>query len=273
VASGRLRERLPLVFLGTAAFSPDGRFLAVAEGHESMFSLWDLATGRVVGRLQNDHEVQSLAFSPDGSRLAMAGYFPTVLVCDVAELFGKKTMEEIVKSGAPSAEELEGLWAELSGADGARAYRAIRRLGLSGSRGGAFLKARFQGEKPPDERRIARWIADLDADQFATREKASAELEKLGIQAEPALRRTLEGQPSAEVRSRVKRLLDRLGATDDPPPSAELVRLRVVEALEANGSEEARQALRELSKGSMDDLLTREAKASLARLRSRHVQP
>jgi hypothetical protein len=213
--------------------------------------------------------MESLAFSPDGSRLAVAGYFPFALVCDVAALCGKKKSEEIAKRIAPSAEELEGLWAELSGADGARAYRAIRRLGLAGPRGAAFLKARLQGEKPPDERRIARLIADLDDDKFATREKASGELEKLGVRAEPALRRALEGEASAEVRSRVQRLLKRFDTPQGPLPSPELVRLRVVEALEANGTREARQVLAELSEGATDAPLTREAKASLQRLSRR----
>jgi WD40 repeat protein len=268
VASGRRRGRFPLAeMIGGAAFSPDGRFLAVAEGRDSSLNLWDLVTGRLAARSQGDHgRMESLAFSPDGSRLAVAGSSPTVLIYDVAEMIGKKKFDEIAKEIKSSTEELEGLWAELSGADGARAYRAIRRLGLSGLRGADFLKARLKGDKPPDERLIARLIADLDADKFATREKAFAELGKLGVRAEPALRRTLENEVSAEVRTRVHRLLERLGAPHDLPPSRELIRLRVVEALEANGTKEARQVLAELSEGATDAPLAREAKASLERL-------
>ena len=43
----------------------------------------------------------------------------------------------------------------------------------------------------------------------------------------------------------------------------------LVEALEANGSKEARQALAELADGPANAALTQEAKASLARMRSR----
>jgi RNA polymerase sigma factor (sigma-70 family) len=274
VASGRRRGRFPLAeMIVGAAFSPDGRFLAVAEGRDSSLKLWDLVTGRLAARSQGDHgRMESLAFSPDGSRLAVAGYSPTVLIYDVAEMIGKKKFDEIAKEVKLSTEELEGLWAELSGADGARAYRVIRKLGLSGPRGVDFLKARLKGDKPPDERRIARLIADLDADQFATREKASVELAKLGVRAEPALRRTLKGEVSAEVRRRVQSLLERLGASQESPPSPELVRLRVVEALEANGSKEARQVLAELSEETTDARLAREAKASLERL-SRRLRP
>jgi hypothetical protein len=256
---------------GGTAFSPDGRFFAVAEGRDSSLNLWDLVTGRAVARSQVDRgRMESLAFSPDGSRLAAAGYSSTVLIYDVAEMIGKKKFDEIAKEVKPS-EELEGLWAELSGADGARAYRAIRRLGLSGPRGVVFLKARLKRDKPPDEQRIARLIADLDDDKFATREKATAELEKLGLRAEPALRRALEGEASAEAHSRVKRLLERLGTLGEPPPAPELIRLRVVEALEANGTREARQALAELSEHATEEQLRQEAKASLERLSRRPV--
>jgi WD40 repeat protein len=271
VASGQLRGRLKgPMWVHALAFSPNGCFLAVGTYPEAPVVLWDPSASRIVGQLRGDvGRVDTLAFSPDGSRLVMAGYFPTVLLCDVAELCGKKKIEEIVKTAEPSAEELEGSWAELSGTDSVRAYRAIRRLGLSGPRGVGFLKARLKGDKPPDEQRIARLIADLDDDKFAIREKATAELEKLGLRAEPALRRTLEGEVSAEARSRITRLLERLGTLRELPPAPELIRLRVVEALEANGTKEARQALAELSEQATEEQLRQEAKASLERLSRR----
>jgi HEAT repeat protein len=112
-------------------------------------------------------------------------------------------------------------------------------------------------------------IADLDDDEFTKREKAFEELRKLGVRAEPAPRRTLKAEVSAEVRRRVQSLLERLGGSQESRPSSELVRLRVVEALEANGSKEAREALAELAEESAEAVLTREAKASLERLARR----
>jgi WD40 repeat protein len=209
VASGRPRGRLaggPAAAFALA-FSPDGRLLA-GGGPEGAVTLWDLATGEIAGRLRADlGRVGSLAFSPYGTRLAVAGFSPAALVCDVAGLCGKKELGQLAQLPAPSAEELEGLWADLGGARGARA--------------------------------------------------------------EPALRQALEGNPSAELRRRAQRLLGRLGATAERPPSAELVRLRAVEALEANGTPEARKALAGLATGLAVSPLAAEAKAALARLAKR----
>ena len=87
---------------------------------------------------------------------------------------------------------------------------------------------------PPKAGHVQQLIADLDSDDFATREKASQALAKLGSAATAALRRTLADNPSAEVRRRVQELLKQL-----PPagPSADLLReLRAVEVLERIGS-------------------------------------
>jgi hypothetical protein len=191
-------------------------------------------------------------------------------MCDVALLCDQTKTRTVFKAAKPSAEELEGLWAELAGADAARAYRAVRRPGAAGPRGAVFLKERLQGGPVgPDERRIARLIADLDHDDFAARDKAFAELETIGPRAEPALRRALAGEVSVEARTRLKRLLDRLGSPEGQPPPPALVRLRVIEALEANGTPEARKVLAELAEGPADLPLASEAKASLDRLSRR----
>src|SRR5207244_1267145 len=55
-----------------------------------------------------------------------------------------------------------------------------------------------------DPQKMARWIAELDSDQFAVREKATRELEKLGESAQPALRQALEDQPKPEARKRLE---------------------------------------------------------------------
>ena len=80
-------------------------------------------------------------------------------------------------------------------------------------------------------------------------------------------------EPSKKVRLRVNRLLEALGPSQRQLPSPDLVRLRGVEVLEANSSKESRQSLAELAEEVMDPQLEQKAKASLARLRTRRIQP
>jgi hypothetical protein len=68
-------------------------------------------------------------------------------------------------------------------------------------------------------RQIARLIASLDNDQFAVREEATAELERLAEAALPAVRKAGAESPSAEVRRRAERLLQKWN-DPEPPPSA-----------------------------------------------------
>jgi len=76
----------------------------------------------------------------------------------------------------------------------------------------------LQAPKRPgaDPQKIAHWIADLDSDQFAVREKATRELEKQGESARPALRKALENHPKPEARKRLERLTE--GDRPDPYP-------------------------------------------------------
>jgi WD40 repeat protein len=261
VASGQSRGRLPVAgrIALAAAFSPDGRVLAVGGDDQARVQLWDFTADRPAGGMSwLGVRVLSLAFSPDGTRLAVAGASNTALVCDVRALLKERPAERLKLS----ADERERLWGELAGADGGRAFRAICRLAASGPEGVAFLETQLKAPPKVDRERLARLIKALDDEAFEAREKASEELEGLGVLAEAAVRDALKAGPSAEARVRLGRLLERL----KPTPSPELVALRAVEALEMNGSSEARAALEGLAKGPAEDRLAAEAKASVARL-------
>jgi WD40 repeat protein/tRNA A-37 threonylcarbamoyl transferase component Bud32 len=57
-----------------AALSPDGKTLAVAEYRNSSLELWDVATGKRQARFKaHHHDLERVAFSPDGQTLATAG--------------------------------------------------------------------------------------------------------------------------------------------------------------------------------------------------------
>jgi hypothetical protein len=115
--------------------------------------------------------------------------------------------------------------------------------------------------------RLARLLADLDAEEFEVRKGAFAELEKFGEPAGPDLRKVLEGQPPAEVRRQAEELLPKLR---QPIPAPERLReIRSVEVLEQIGTPEARTVLEALAGGAPEARLTQEAKASLERLAKR----
>ena len=110
--------------------------------------------------------------------------------------------------------------------------------------------------------KLPRLIADLDSDEFKVRDKATTELAKLGVLAEPALQKALTANPSLEVRSRIESLLEPFDNWAGMP----LQTWRALAVLERIGSDDARQVLDGLAKGDPDARLTQEAKAALERL-------
>jgi hypothetical protein len=173
-------------------------------------------------------------------------------------------------AGALSSRQLESLWADLAGDDARQAYGAIHKLAASPQQTVPFLRNRWRQAPAPvpkrDLQRVAPLLADLDDDEFGVREKAYAELAKLGEPAEPALRQALESTPPLEVRRRVERLLERL---ERERAVADLRWLRAIQVLEGIATVEARQLLMLLAQKAGRHRLRRDAAASLRRLNQR----
>jgi RNA polymerase sigma factor (sigma-70 family) len=242
-------------------FSPDGRWLAVARGPR--VELRDALSGRLLHTFDGHaRDTLALAFSPDGSRLVSSSYDTTLLVWDVAGVLARQP-----RRNAPADAALSAAWVDLASRDAARVGRAMGTLIDSPRRTVALLRKHLSPTTAADPRRIARHVAELDSDDFATRERASRELETLAEQAEQALRRLLDGKPSPEARRRAERLLRALAA----PISAagRLRQLRALEVLERLGTPEAVKVLQALAGGARDAWLTREATGSVERLRRR----
>lgn len=253
-ATGQQVLRIDAVESNVLAFSSDGRMIATSDGDS--ISLRELATGKELFRRQQSGDlagvqgaapVRSLAFFPDGRRLATGLADGTVLVWDLTP------GGEVVK--APSA-----LWADLAGDDAARAYRAV--CGLASATGVAFLRDHLRPVHAAKEGRVRQLLADLDASEFAVREKAANELTASGEQAEPALRQAVKESPSAEVRKRAEELL---AAVRGAPSGETLQELRAIWALERAGTPEARRLLQTLAEGLPGARQTVQAKAALAR--------
>jgi len=176
------------------------------------------------------------AFSPDGRWLA-ASDDTTILIYDVAQLRVEFLCEEL-----------------LAGRKGSRLKRnaagIVREVGVQLRR------------LVTDETRAAPLIRDLDADDFATREKATAELGKMGVGARLPLLQARARSKSPEVRRRAAQLLLRLDGKGGDLTLAGLE--RALGALAKWGGQ-ARGLVEELSRGPKDAAVTRAARKALGK--------
>jgi WD40 repeat protein len=272
-------DREPARFTGhrhnilSTDFSPDGKMLVSGGGWFNQYGevkLFEVASGKERADLADLHNhkewVECVRFSPDGQFLVSAGGATAsvpgqIYVRRLAHLLKNKP------SADPSTEQLQVLWDALADADAVRAYQAVLTLTVSPRLTVPFLKDRIKPISPPDRDRVAKipeLIAKLDDDSFQVRERAAKELEELAELAEPALRKELDGSPSAEMRRRTTRILQQL---QFPGSSPELLRaIRAIEVLEHIATPEARAVLETLASGTVKDRLASEAKVSLKRM-------
>ncbi len=248
--------------LSQIVFSRDGRTLYTSS-YDRLVRLWEVRTGRLVREAEGHSGwVWGLAVSPDEKTLASCSVDTRLLCWDLGGL-GRPAG----KQGRLSARQLESHFAELASSDAGTAYRAVCALASDPTNSLPLLQKRLTGTpgKGPSAGDLARMIRDLDSDEWPVREKASAELEKVGARAVPLLQKTLLRPPSLEVRKRVERLLRKLDPTE--MPAEELVALRGVQTLEYMGTPEARKLLERLARGGSGLRLTEEASDALRRLR------
>jgi WD40 repeat protein len=282
LAAGRESVRLPVTHRAmlALAFSPDGKLLAGAYHDRVNSSDWtvevsELATGKVLASFTGGEQfVHAVAFSPDGRRLAMANDDSSVLIWDLAALPQRDPHRVLAPWPARkvlNARDLETTWTLLAGTDAVKAQQAIWSLAAAPQLAVPFLHKHLRPVAAPRPDAVPSLIADLDSEDFATRQKASADLARLGPLAEPQLRKKLLDRPSLEARRRITALLAHVPALQIVS-GEELGSVRAIEALEQMGTREAIQLLRTLAKGADGARLTQEAKGSLERL-SRRAKP
>jgi Tol biopolymer transport system component len=249
--------------LARVVFSLDGRTIHTSS-YDKTHRLWETATGREVRRFEGHTAwVWGMSLAHDGKTVATSGSDGQVLLWNVTGLApadGSKPRE--LTSG-----ELESLWGDLAGLDAGRAYGAIWTLASAPRQSLPWLRKRLPETVPTGPKLspqdIAKMIADLDADEFEVREKATLNLEKAGKQVESPLRQALTSRPSPEVRRRVRGLLEKMDRNGPPPE--DLRALRGVQALEYIGTADARQVLATFAKGPPGVRLTIEAQAAVDR--------
>jgi HEAT repeat protein len=169
--------------------------------------------------------------------------------------------------------EVKRLTPLLGSDDAVAAQRAVWQLAAAPKESVPLLRERLfklRDRPQADQAVVERLLADLDSDEFTVRDRAGTELEKLGEDAEPALRKALEGKPSPEVRSRAEKLLVKFA---DPKNRQDGIwALRALAVLERADTAEAREVLEGLGSAKTADWLTREARSVLARLERRRPQ-
>jgi WD40 repeat protein len=263
VRTGKMRRAFPASdqveqsqsrFVHAIACSPDGRAVAGVE-HDGSILLFEIATGLRRRRLTGHRgEVMSLVFTPDGKRLVTASSDSTGLVWDVS----------LAALADPLAAAPAKLWDDLASPKVEPANRALATLAAAPDVAVPLLKEHLRPADGPDTATLNRLLADLDSDSFAVRQKAAAELDRLGEDIVFSLRKRLGKGESLEARRRIQQLLDKHDGGELRP---ERVReLRALEILEQIATPEARRVLVGLSKGAAEARLTQEAKACLTRM-------
>lgn len=256
VSTGRESRRLQGAKGGAyeLAFSADGKLL-VSAGGDGRVRLWEVATGKErLALVGHQGPVTSLALSGEGRIILSGSVDTTALVWDITGLAAEERPRITGK-------ELAALWTDLESEDALRAFGAMSRLSRIPVQSLPFIQERLKPTRAPDEKHVARLLGDLESDQFAEREKATEELQRMGEVAESALRAAIADKPAVELRKRVGLLLEKLDVAPD-----RLRGLRCIEMLERLVTPEAKEVLRALSTGAPKAWLTGQAEASLRRL-------
>jgi RNA polymerase sigma factor (sigma-70 family) len=231
------------------AFSADGQWLAVG-GDDGFLRIFEVSTRRELHRLHgHEDQTQTLAFSADGRRL--------VSTC------GRESILWNLRPGGD--QKVSDPFADLLSADGPKVYRAM--WTLAADPGAPALLRQHIAPVRVDARPelVDQLISDLDSTQFSVRDAAQRALAELEGSARPALLAALAKKPSLEMERRIRKLLD---ALDGEGSAAQLRVLRAVHVLELQGSDAARQVLRDWSEGTSGLRLTEAARAALMRLGS-----
>jgi WD40 repeat protein len=238
-----------------ATFSRTGRLVALID--RDRLRVYETASGRLVREIKTG-EVRPtcLDFLPDSRRVITGNDDSTLVLWDLQPR----------PANGPRI-PLEPLWAKLASANAATAYSALWEMAAMGDDAVAFLHDRLRPVRPVEAKRLKRLFAGLDDGSYPIRRDSARELEGLGDAIGDELRKELKSTTSAEVRDRLRRLVEVL---ETPNKSTEYLQLlRGVELLEHIESKKAKGLLESLAKGVESARLTREAKETIHRLRTR----
>jgi hypothetical protein len=265
--SGRLLTHLPtasprLPSRTSVWFSPDSRFLITDVN--GITQIREIASGAErfqfpKGHLRNG--ISSLTFTPDYRGLLSGGEDTQILLWD----FTLRSPDGVWRTVKHSPQRQKELWNLVRDEDGREVHRAIWELIADPSGTIKFLSEKLQPIEKPDLKQITRLIQQTDSDLFAEREKAFADLIKIGDLALPMIREAFQKPAYPEHKRRLEKLLAIL---ENPVLSGEkLQAVRGIEILERINTPEAKTLLEKLSKGVPESYLTQEARFACERMK------
>jgi hypothetical protein len=198
-----------------------------------------------------------------------AGYFDHIyLGRSVAEL---DRIDATGLAEAPprewTAEQLEEKWRDATQGDAASAYRGFWTL-VHAKPAAELMAGKLKAmQRSGGAAAVKKWLAELDHDDFATREKASEGLAAIVDTAADLLEAELARTQSAEVKFRLKNVLSRRSADGAGAAGASGMGPleRAVRILEFSRSTEAREYLTELSQGDESDRIVKAAREAVKR--------
>jgi len=252
VATGDRVAGLPDdLYIRAAAFSRDGRFLAITVPGDAI-QIWEVATWTKRNEVKGHRDrPTTLTFAPNGQLLS-GSLDTTVLAWDTRppRVGGSVT--------------LESAWNDLAKREAGETFKSEGRFLAAPAEAVKFFAEKIKPVEALDPKRMQRLLADLDSNEFAVREAASKALLGLDEQATPYFEEILKSTGSAEVRARVTRILEQQrGAAIT---SEQIRQTRAVMVLERIGDGEAKNLLKRWAGGPVGARLTQEASAAVKRL-------
>jgi WD40 repeat protein len=218
-------------------FSPDGTLLAVASGDQTL-RVWDVEAANMHRSFAGPKaRYFAAAFSPDGKHLVGTNdhgwqAWDSATGNQVQTGKGSGFIIQHVAFAANPDQFLTGdnegmirLWSLASGKELLALKNPGGVMGMSYDPVRGLLATCGFGENIPilglpirkpngqQARRVSELLAQLDDDKYDVREKAGAEILKLGLFAEPALANASEHSSSVEVRIRARRLRSEIHST------------------------------------------------------------
>ncbi len=147
-------------------------------------------------------------------------------------------VQTIASVGHLPADEMNDCWQKLSGSDPVAAFESVWKMTATDDQAVTFIRSKLVGPENSEPEIVEALLRDLDDDNYRTRERATKKLIELGAGVVPRLQRALAQTKSAEVKVRVRRVLQRFRTIPEPE---RLQRERAMRVLEVIGSAKSRK--------------------------------